>query len=109
MARCKLCRILRLDHAQAAKALRLHLGNSGASPSPYFSIVDLIKRWPDAPNRREVLMISDGIDRFSWSGPDDPYVDSAIEAAQRARIIVYSIYSRGMGQYGHSFWRINSG
>ena len=34
------------DHALAAKALRLPLGNPGASASPYFSLGDLIKRWP---------------------------------------------------------------
>ncbi len=32
------------DHTQAAKALRLPLGDAGASTSPYFSVVDLIKR-----------------------------------------------------------------
>ena len=52
------------DHAQAAKALRLPFGDAGASGSPYFSVVDLIKRWPEGPVRREILMVSDGIDRF---------------------------------------------
>ena len=97
------------DHAQAAKSLRLPIGDSGVSPSPYFSIVDLVKKWPEAPVRREVLMISDGIDRFYGGGPDDPYVDSAIEAVEKAGIILYSIYAPGIGHYGHSFWRINWG
>jgi hypothetical protein len=100
---------LTADHAQAAKALRLPLGDPGVSPSPYFSVMDLIKRWPEAPVRREILMISDGIDRFYGSGPNDPYVDSAVEAAQKTGIIVYSIYSPGVGHYGHSLWRINWG
>ena len=97
------------DHAQAAKALRLPLGEPGASPSPYFSIVDLVKKWPEAPVRREILMISDGIDRFYGSGPDDPYVQSAIDALQKAGITVYSIYAPGVGHFGHSFFRINWG
>jgi hypothetical protein len=97
------------DHAQAAKALRLPLGDSGASPSPYFSVVDLIKRWPEDAVHREILMVSDGIDRFWGSGPSDPYVDSAIEEAQRAGVIIYSIYTPGVGHYGHSFWRMNWG
>jgi hypothetical protein len=100
---------LTTDHAQAAKSLRLPLGDPGTSPSPYFAIVDLIKKWPNAPVRREVLMISDGIDRFYGGGPDDPYVDSTVEAAQKAGIVIYSIYSPGVGHYGHSFWRINWG
>jgi len=33
------------DHSQAAKALRLPLGDPGRSGSPYFSLVDLIKPW----------------------------------------------------------------
>ena len=100
---------LTADHAQAGKALRLPIGDPGASPSPYFSVVDLIKKWPESPLRREILMISDGIDRFYGSGPNDPYVDSAVEAAQKAGIIIYSIYSPGVGHYSHSLWRTNWG
>jgi hypothetical protein len=36
-------------------------------------------------------------------------VDSAIEEAQRAAVIIYSIYTPGVGHYGHSFWRMNWG
>jgi hypothetical protein len=97
------------DHAQAAKPLRLPFGNAGVSASPYESVVDLIKRWPESPVRREILMVSDGIDRLWGSGPADPYVDSAIEQAQRAGVIVFTIYTTGVGHYGHSFWRINWG
>ena len=100
---------LSTDHAQAAKSLRLPLGDPGASPSPYFSVVDLIKRWPNAAVRRELLVISDGIDRFYGNGPNDPYVDTAIETAQKAGITMYSIYAPGVGHYGHSFFRINWG
>jgi hypothetical protein len=97
------------DHVLAAKALRLPLGNPGASASPYFSLGDLIKRWPQSSERHEVLMITDGIDRYGGSGPGNPYVDSLIEQAQRAGVIVYSIYTPGEGHYGHSFWRMNWG
>jgi hypothetical protein len=93
------------DHALTAKALRLPFGNSGASASPYFSLGDLIKRWPASDERREVLMITDGIDRYWGSGPDNAYVDTVIEQAQRAGVIVYSIYTPGVGHYGHSYWR----
>ena len=100
---------LTTDHAQAAKALRLPLGDPGASASPYFSLVDLIKRWPETEAHREVLMITDGIDRFYGSGPSDPYVDEAISQAQRAGIVVFSIYTPSAGHFGHSFWRTNWG
>jgi hypothetical protein len=97
------------DHAQAAKALRLPMSNAGAGASPYFSLTDLIKRWPEGNERREVLMITDGIDRFWGSGASDPYVDSVIEQAQRAGVVVFGIYTPGEGHYGHSSWRTNWG
>jgi hypothetical protein len=100
---------LTTDHAQAAKALRLPLGDPGASASSYFSVSDLIKRWPATEAAREVLMITDGIDRFFGSGPGDPYVDEAISQAQRAGIIIFSIYTPSAGHFGHSFWRTNWG
>ena len=97
------------DHDLAAKALRLPLGNVGASASPYFSLGDLIKRWPAAKAPREVLMVTDGIDRYWGSGPDDPYVSSTIDQVQKAGVVVFAIYMPGVGHYGHSFWRINWG
>jgi hypothetical protein len=97
------------DHALTAKALRLPMANPGASASPYFSLGDLIKRWPASEERHEVLMITDGIDRYWGSGPGDTYVDQVIEQAQRAGVIVFGIYTPGVGHYGHSFWRMNWG
>src|SRR5258708_31364155 len=56
----KIAQDLTSDHAQAAKALRLPMGIRGVNGSPYFSVSDLIKRWPESSARREVLVISDG-------------------------------------------------
>jgi hypothetical protein len=97
------------DHSKAAKSLRLPLGLAGVNASPYFSVTDLIKRWPEAPVRREILMISDGIDRYGPGGASDPYVDEAVQQAQRAGMVIFSIYTPGAGHFGHSFWRINWG
>ena len=93
------------DHSLATKALRLPLGDVGASASPYFSLGDLIKRWPQSKGPREVLMVTDGIDRYWGSSPDDPYVDSVVDQSQKAGVIVFSIYMPGAGHYGHSHWR----
>lgn len=95
------------DHAQAAKSLRLPVGVPGINASPYFSLSDLVKRWPTggAP-RREVVMISDGIDRYyDMSNLQDPYVDAAIADAQRAGVIVFAIYNPGAGHFGRSYFR----
>jgi len=98
------------EHALAAKALRLSIGDGGSSPSPYFALQDLLKRWPQSNSAREVIMITDGIDRF-WDGVglDDPYLNSAIEEAQRGGVVVNALYARGGGHFGHSPWMINWG
>ncbi len=95
------------DHAQAAKTMRLPVGEAGISGSAYFSLSEVAKKWPGVnAERREVLMITDGIDRYGFgTGLDDPYVLASIADAQRAGIIVFSIYSSGSGHMGHSFWR----
>jgi hypothetical protein len=93
------------DHALAAKALRLPMGIGGVNASPYFSLSDLIKRWPESTARREVFMASDGIDRYYGSGDlQDPYLDAAIDDATRAGIVVYAVYTPGAGHFGHSYW-----
>jgi hypothetical protein len=97
---------LTTDHAQAAKAIRLPLGISGANGSPYFSLSDLVKKWPASADRREVLMVTDGIDRYYGTGDLlDPYLSAAIDDSQRAGILVSAIYAPGTGHFGHSYWQ----
>ena len=103
---------LTADHALAAKALRLTSGVPGGNSSPYFCLSDLVKRWPseDPKNRREVLMVSDGVDRYNLRyDPDNPYVQAAITDAQRARVIVNSIYFRDTGRLDRSGYETNAG
>src|SRR4029077_16547861 len=81
------------DHNFSPKALRLPPGTRGASGSPIFSLIDLLKRWPEHPVRREVVMVTDGIDR-ARGGPrffpsaSNPDVDSAISVALRTGTII---------------------
>jgi VWFA-related protein len=100
------------DHALAAKSLRLANGIPGGNASPYFCLSDLAKRWPseNPKNRREVLMITDGVDRYNLRyDPDDPYLQAAITDAQRAGIIVYSIYFRDAGRLDRTNYETNAG
>src|SRR5437016_4881649 len=55
---------LTVDHAAAAKAVRLPRGTVSAMDSPYLSLISLVKSWPQQKVRRQVLMVSDGIDRL---------------------------------------------
>jgi hypothetical protein len=99
---------LTADHEHAAASLRIPVGPAGISASPYTALAELIHHWPASPRTREILMITNGFDPEYGPGPDDPYLDEAIHAAQRAGTIVYSIYYSGMGRFGHagfeSYW-----
>jgi len=96
---------LTTDHDLAVKSLRQPLGIGGANASSYFSLTDLIKRWPETASRREVLMITSGIDLFYGVGDiEDPYLATAIKDSQSAGIVVSAIYTPGPGHFGHSYW-----
>jgi hypothetical protein len=103
------------DHDKAAKALRIPLASSGAYGSPYLSLIDLMKRWPADANRRQVVMITDGIDRFR-GGPKhrglsniSPDVDSASQVAQRTGTTIHTIFTRGVGRLANNYWEITNG
>ena len=95
------------DHAVAAKSVRLPLGYFGAEASPYLSLSEFIKRWPADPAvpRREILMATSGIDTVYIGAYPNPYVEAAIQDAQCAGVVVYSLYTPSAGHFGHSYWR----
>jgi hypothetical protein len=94
------------DHAAAAKSLRLPMGIGGANASPYFSLSDLVKKWPADNARHEVLMVTDGVDRYYGIGDlQDPYLQAAIDDANRAGVLVSAIYHPDVGHFGHSYWQ----
>jgi hypothetical protein len=121
------------DHALAAKAVRLPRGTVSSMDSPYLSLMSLVKGWPQQKVRREVLMITDGIDRLRGersslgptpprgaggpnlvSGPStmptiSPDADSASRNSQRFGVIVHSIYATGAGRRGRNAWEAQLG
>lgn len=88
------------DKNLALRALHLPGGIAGGSASPYFCISDLAKNWPsrNMDNRREVVIITDGIDPYEVRfDPDDPYVKTATNDALRAGVIVDALYWHDSG------------
>jgi hypothetical protein len=106
---------LTADHGLAAKAVRLPRGGLSATDSPYLSLISLAKGWPQQKVRREVVMVSDGIDRLRGrsGGSSMPTIsidaDSASAASQRNGIIVHGIYSPGVGRLGRNAWEAQLG
>jgi hypothetical protein len=125
------------DHAVAAKAIRLPRGSVSSMDSPYLSLISLLKGWPEQKVRREVLMVSDGIDRLRGNamertaitpgygrgtrGPTptttvstgmstiSPDADTASTTAQRYGVIVHGIYATGVGRAGRNAWEAQLG
>jgi hypothetical protein len=103
---------LTTDKEQALRALHLPGGSAGSSASPYFCLSDLAKKWPSTnrDNRREVVMITDGVDPYNLRfDPDNPYLRSAINDSIRAGLIVDSIYWHDQGRYDTGAYQSNSG
>jgi hypothetical protein len=102
---------LSADHAQVLKALHLPAGSFGTSASPYFCLSDLAQHWPSGNReaRREVVMVTDGVDYYDMRfDPDDPYVQAAIKDSAKAGLVVYSIYWMNQGRVDLSIYRNNA-
>jgi hypothetical protein len=103
---------LSADHAKVSSELHLSGGQIASSASPYFCLSDLAKHWPsqDRGARREVVLVTDGIDNLqNGYDPDDPYVQASIADAVRAGVVVYSIYWVNSGAADNSLAANNIG
>ena len=100
------------DHATLVQQVHLPGGSPGSNASPYFCLSDLAKRWPNPRSqaRREVVMITDGVDEYNLRyDPEDPYLQSAVADSQRAGLVVYAIYFRDQGRVSRSGYETNAG
>ena len=96
------------DHDAVASKVRITIGQSGASTSIFLSLMDVMSKWHPSGARREILVIADGIDRFRGD-PDSPDVAATIEKAQKAGIMIHTLYARGGGREGRNLFRVNYG
>jgi hypothetical protein len=115
------------DRDLAANALRLPRGSLSSMDSPYFSLIDLVKSWPQHKVRREIIMVTDGIDRLHGEQPRTgrlgpgygpvyhsmPRIsvdaNSASEISQRYNVLVFPVYAIGVGRAGRSSWDLQVG
>jgi hypothetical protein len=105
---------LTTDRAETLRGLHLTGGVPGISASPYFCLSSLAQHWPsnNRQARREVVMVTDGVDYYDGAmhfDPEDPYVQTAIADSVRAQLIVYSIYWRNMGRLDRTMAATNAG
>ena len=87
------------DLERAAKALRIPVGSTAASPyNPFALTRDAVKRFESQPvGRRAVLLVSDGLDLsrgVSNSSPANSVdLQRTVNEAQRLGVAVYSIFA----------------
>jgi hypothetical protein len=83
-----------LDHERAANALRAPSGSKTANP--YCGISDLIDAWhnpADAVLRREIVLITSGVDATAQGGAICANAETAIHDAERAGVVLYALYN----------------
>jgi hypothetical protein len=105
---------LTTDRAQTLRGLHIPTGVPGISASPYFCLSSLAAHWPsnNRQARREVVMVTDGVDYYDGAmhyDPNDPYVQNAITDAVKAQLIVYSIYWRNTGRLDRTMAATDAG
>jgi len=96
------------DHDAVAQKLRITLGQFRISTSIYLAIMDLMSKWRPSGARREILVIADGIDRFRGD-PNSPDVILTIQRAQKAGIIIHTLYARDSDRAGRNSFRAGYG
>ena len=102
---------LTTDHSAAAESLRLPMSSVGAYGSPYLSVGELMRRWPATDNRREIILITDGIDRAhrGRNALTNPDVDVVADLAQKSGIMIHTVYFPGVGHWRRNLWQLNGG
>lgn len=103
---------LSTNHNQVAGTLHIPVGLPGQDASPYFCLSDLAKHWPsqDRGARREVVMITDGVDYYDpHFDMEDPYVQAAIHDSVQSGLVVYSIYYQNKGRFDRTLYANNAG
>jgi hypothetical protein len=91
------------DLGTAARALRIPVGSTSASPyNPYVQVRDAIKLFPEGgANRNTLLLVSDGLDTsrgFDYSSSVDGIdLNRAVSEAKRRGVSVYSFFAPSAG------------
>ena len=91
------------DLEKAAKALRVPVGSTAASPyNPYVEVIEALRRFEESgENRNAILLISDGLDTSRGFDTDSAgnTIDllRAVKEAQKRNVAIYSFYAPTVG------------
>jgi hypothetical protein len=102
------------DLEKAAKALRIPIGSTSASPfNPYVEVVEALRHFEQgAGNRNAILLISDGLDTsrgFDSTAINTIDLQRAIKKAKERNVAVYSFYAPSVGLTSWNYTAVNYG
>ena len=95
------------DHALAVKALRMPTGSKVTNP--YCALSDLIGNWRTQSLRREIILVSAGIDDTAAGAPVCVNAETVIHDAERAGVVVYSLYNPTAGYLAEPWSKVDMG
>jgi hypothetical protein len=95
------------DRAKVGRALRVPSGSKAANP--YCALSDLMERWQKKSLRREVILVSTGIDDSAAPGAVCVNAETTIRDAQRAGIEIYALYNPVNYYLSEDWSKVDSG
>lgn len=95
------------DHARVARSLRAPSGSKSANP--YCALSGLIQQWPQRVPRREIVLVSTGIDESAAQGAVCVNAETAIHDAERAGVIIYALYNPVANYRSEEWSKVDSG
>jgi hypothetical protein len=95
------------DHARAVKALREPAGSKVVNP--YCALSDLIGNWQTKSLRREIVLVSAGIDDIAPGATVCVNAETVIHDAERAGVVVYSLYNPAAGYLSEPWSKVDMG
>jgi len=95
------------DHQRAALALRAPSGSKAANP--YCALSDLIEQWQKKSVRREIVMVTTGMDDSASGAAICDNAETAIHDAERAGVVVYALYNPASNYLSEQWSKVDSG
>lgn len=100
------------DHRRVVRALRSPAGSTAANP--YCAISDLIRNWTGGgsgktPLRREIVLVSTGIDESADKHAMCVNAEGAIHDAEKAGVVVFSLYNPDSGYLAEDWTKADAG
>lgn len=95
------------DHERVARALRAPAGSK--ANNPYCSVSSLIGGWQTQALRREIVVVSAGIDETATEGVVCVNAETAIQDAERGGVVLFALYNPVSNYQSEKWSKVDSG